>query len=167
MTADLITRPANFELHLSFKVSAERLFDAIATEDGTKKWWTLSSRGSEAIGGLSSFYFTNAGFHAVMKILQRESPRLLEWECIDSKHSEDSGNSNLHDWEGTRIRFEIRDLGKDRSQLDFTHTQLPQLECYDDCRHGWNFFLNVSLRAYLETGVGQPWDQSCPWAMTE
>lgn len=162
MTADLIPPPPNFELHLTFGVPADRLFAAIATEDGTKKWWTLSSKVSENIGGQSAFYFTSAGFHAVMKTLQRKSPRLLEWECIDSKHSEDTGHTNLHDWEGTRIRFEIRDLGDGRSQLDFTHTKLPQLECYEDCRKGWNFFLNESLRGYLETGVGQPWDQDSP-----
>ena len=94
-----------------------------------------------------------------MKIVKLEPPRLLEWECVDSKHNENTGYTDLSDWIGTKIRFEIKDLGNGKSQLDFTHFRFNQLECHDVCSSGWSFFLNESLRGYLENGIGQPWDK--------
>ena len=78
---------------------------------------------------------------------------------MDSRHDERMGYSDLADWIGTRIRFEVEDLGNGKSRLDFTRFDLNQLECSSACSSGWSFFLNESLRDYLETGRGQPWDQ--------
>jgi uncharacterized protein YndB with AHSA1/START domain len=151
--------PANFELHLQFAVPGERVFTALSTANGVKKWWTQFCVVSGVVGGQSSFHFPGDGFFAVMKILQLEYPRLLEWECVDSNHHENKGFTDLHNWVGTRIRFEIKELNDGKSQLDFTHFRLNQLECHDMCSSGWSFFLNESLRGYLEHGKGQPWDK--------
>ena len=159
MNTDSIRTPKDFQLHLQFAVPSEHLFEALATNDGAQCWWTKFSEVSGNVGGQSSFHFPSYGFFAVMKILRRESPRLLEWECIDSKHNESTGYTDLRDWVGTRIRFEIRDFGIGKSQLNFTHFGLNQLECLTSCSSGWAFFLNESLRGYLEKGKGQPYDK--------
>ena len=151
---------ADFELHLQYAVpSSERVFSALATTDGAKGWWTRFGEVSESIGGQSSFHFPGDGFFAAMKILRREAPRLLEWECVDSKHNESAGYTDLRDWIDTRIRFEIAALGNGKSRLDFTHFRLNELECLASCSSGWSFFLNESLRGYLEKGKGQPWEK--------
>jgi hypothetical protein len=67
------------------------------------------------------------------------------------------GLTHLNDWIGTHIRFEVEALGPKRSRLTFTHTGLLALECKTVCTNGWTFFLNTSLREYLEKGTGQPW----------
>jgi len=156
MNTDTPNTSPNFELHPRFAVTAERVFSALATTDGFKGWWTLHCEVSETVGGQSSFHFPSGGFFAVMRTLRREPSRLLEWECIDSKHDDSTGYADLHDWVGTRILFEIRDLGSGQSQLDFTHFRLNALECADNCISGWSFLLNESLRGLLETGKGQP-----------
>lgn len=154
-----ISNSADFQLHLQFAVPPEQLFTALATLDGARQWWTIFCDGSEDLGGQLSYRFPAASFYAVMKTLRKEPPGLLEWECTDSSHSADCGYSDLRDWIGTIIRFEIQDLGNGRSQLDFTHSRLTQLECFEQCSSGWSFFLNESLRGYLENGKGQPWDK--------
>ena len=153
-------KEADYRMQLRFAVPGERLFTALTTENGVRGWWTEFCEVSDKVSGVSSFRFPAAGFFAVMRTLRRESPKLLEWECIDSKHDESTGYSDLRDWVGTRILFEIRDDGKGHSELGFTHFRLGELECLDSCRSGWTFFLNESLRGYLEKGQGQPWDKA-------
>jgi len=38
----------------------------------------------------------------------------------------------------------------------------PTLDCYGTCSRGWDHYL-ASLRAYVETGTGNPWG-SQEWA---
>ncbi len=146
----------NFEMHLQYSVPSERLFAALATTDGVRNWWTRFCEVSETIGGEASFRFPKSGFFATVRVVRREPPHLLEWECLDSKHPESTGFSDLRDWVGTRIRFAIRDLGAGKSQVDFTHFRLTELECHGACSSAWSFFLNESLRGYLEKGKGEP-----------
>ncbi len=151
---------ADFELQLQFAATSERVFAAVATIEGTKGWWTKFSEGSEEIGGRSSYRFPGAGFFAEMRTVRRDFPRLLEWDCVDSRHDPSTGYSDLTDWIGTRIRFEVQDLGNGESRLDFIHSGLNELECISACSSGWRFFLDESLRGYLEKGRGQPWDHA-------
>lgn len=147
----------NFVINLDFAVPTDRLFAAIAGADGPLAWWTVTCEVNEAIGGQSRFDFPGNGFFNVMKNLKREPSRLLEWECVAQHHHERTGFNDLQDWVGTHIRFEITDAGNGHSHRHFTHTGLIQLECVDICTSGWAFFLNESLRGYLEQGKGQPW----------
>ncbi|MCW3480956.1 SRPBCC domain-containing protein [Neisseriaceae bacterium JH1-16] len=149
--------PSDFALHLHYTVPAEQLFAALATETGTQGWWTLFAEVDERIGGVSSFHFPGGGFYAVMKTVEHEPPHLLVWECVDSRHSDSTGYADLGDWVGTTVRFAIQPLGGAASRLDFTHVGLQLLECRESCRSGWSFFLEESLRGYLERGQGQPW----------
>ncbi len=148
--------PKDFKVHIRFSVPAAHLFAAVATAEGASNWWTRQCEVGESAGGEASFRYPKVGFFAVMRIVHRESPRLLEWECIDSQHPASTGLSDLRDWTGTRIRFEIRPVDGNRSELDFTHFGLMDLECREICSGGWSFFLNDSLRGYLEKGKGQP-----------
>src|SRR5579863_5556629 len=107
-------------------------------------------------GGKASFRFPKGGFYAIVKVLKLEPEHCVEWECTDSKHPENSGFIDLHDWIGTRLRFEIDAIGGGRSRLTFTHVGLSPLECFGACSSIWSFYLNQSLRGYLESGVGQP-----------
>ena len=117
MTPDAMHTPDDFQLHLHFAVPGDRLFTALATEEGCKGWWTLFCEVGEQTGGRSSFYFPGDGFYAVMKILQREPAQRLEWMCVESKHNENTGYTDLHSWIDTRIRLLIKDLGDGSSQL--------------------------------------------------
>ncbi len=41
--------------------------------------------------------------------------------------------------------------------ITLTHEGLtPQLHCYETCNTAWDFFVLDSLKAYLETGKGDP-----------
>ncbi len=77
--------PKNFEMHLRFSVPPARLFAALATAEGASNWWTRQCEVGERVSSEASFRYPKAGFFAVMRIVRRESPRLLEWECFPTK----------------------------------------------------------------------------------
>jgi hypothetical protein len=84
---------------------------------------------------------------------------LIEWECIRQVHNHDTGWSDLNDWEGTLIRFEIEPVDKETCVLHFEHQGLiPKLECYDACNSAWRFYLGESLKSLVETGQGMPFN---------
>jgi uncharacterized protein YndB with AHSA1/START domain len=148
----------DFTMRLPLKAPADAVYRAIASADGPKHWWTKFCRVEEHEGGIADFLFPDAGFFATMRVTRLEPARLVEWECIDGRHAEDSGFSDLRDWVGTRVRFEIEPDGEDASVLAFTHIGLNErLECNDTCRSTWSIYLGDSLRNYLEKGLGRPY----------
>ncbi len=147
----------DFQLNLTFNAPASRLYEALATEEGVKGWWTIFCEVSERVGGEAHFRFPKAGFFVKVRVATLDKDRLVEWDCFDSRHPVDSGFSDLRDWVGTRMRFEIEAEGKDQSRLNFQHIGLqPMLDCFDSCKSGWSFYLGQSLKGYLEQGQGKP-----------
>ena len=56
----------------------------------------------------------------------------------------------------TTITLALPDTSDGTCELRFRHAGLePRLECYDQCRPGWDYFL-PSWRDYAESGVGRP-----------
>lgn len=149
---------ANEDFTLSYRIAAQPMavYNAIATQAGVQHWWTESCQIIPKVGGRALFLFPNGDFYAVMNIVALNAPRLIEWECVDSKHPENSGYVDLHDWIGTHLRFEIAAHPEGGSSLQFTHVGLVPLECAEACTSLWSFFLGQSLKKYLETGKGEP-----------
>ncbi len=150
---------ADFKLDLTYDAPPGELYRALATEQGVRGWWTRLCELDEEEGGEGSFRFPDADFYARMRVARLEPPRLVEWDCLDSKHPEDSGFVDLHDWIGTTLRFEIEGAGDGGSRLRFTHVGLVPLECAEVCSSAWSFYLGDSLRALLESGEGKPYPQ--------
>jgi hypothetical protein len=63
---------------------------------------------------------------------------------------------DLNDWVGTRIGFEMEAIGPERTALRLKHSGQALKERFGVCSSAWAFFLNQSLRGYLEAGAGQP-----------
>lgn len=157
-----MTQPAttrDFTLQLTLRTPADQLFDALTTQAGCARWWTTFCEGDSQVGSISSYHFPAAGFHAVMRTIELARPTTLVWECIESSHSPSLPYEDLHDWIGTIIRFEIVPHSDEQCIFNFTHERLAQLECYESCKSGWQFFLGDSLRSYVQQGQGKPWTQ--------
>ena len=62
----------------------------------------------------------------------------------------------MADWVGTRPSFSVQQNDDGTCTIEFRHIGLsPALECFDQCRAGWNHFM-PSLGQFLETGAGRP-----------
>lgn len=134
---------------------AERIYGALATLPGLRGWWTTDVRGTTSVGGEVRFGFAAADEWIVLRVDRSEPDEVVEWSCTGRRFGGKDGDA---EWIGTRILFRIADRGDGRSEIDFRHLGLvPTLECYQDCRRGWDHFL-ASLKAYVETGKGRPFE---------
>ena len=86
-----------------------------------------------------------------------EPDRTVELVCVEAHHEiTDKPDASKTEWLGSMVRFRIEPEG-DRTAIHFVHDRLtPELHCYDVCEAGWNRFFLDSLKAYLDTGTGRP-----------
>jgi uncharacterized protein YndB with AHSA1/START domain len=128
--------------------SPERMFDAIATLDGLKRWWTPRASGSDRPGGTLRLEFEGLNEHIELCVIACHRPTEVVWSVL--KHT------SLEEWTGTTIDFALSPRGSHACAVEFRHQGLsPRLGCYDDCEAGWNHFLS-SLVSLIERGAGTP-----------
>ena len=141
---DIAASAALYERQLTILAPRERVFDAIATLDGPRHWWTTMVTGSAADGGELCFGFAGLDEQIIMHVDVARPPATVEWSC--TAHTRDQ------EWTGTKIRFEVAERGPQACELGFQHTGIdPGLVAA-----GWDHFL-ASLAAYAEHGHGSPY----------
>jgi uncharacterized protein YndB with AHSA1/START domain len=128
---------------LTMPAARERVFEAIATMDGPRHWWTTIVTGSAALGGELRFGFAGLDEEIVMRVDARTPPSLVAWSCV--AHTRDQ------EWTGSSVRFELADRGPRACDLDFRHIGMSP----DLVADGWEHFL-ASLAAYVRDGTGTP-----------
>lgn len=136
----------DYQATLNITAPPSVVFAALTTLDGLGGWWT-DATGDGGPGGELRFFFGD-DVPAIMRVDEARPTSLVQWTCL--------GYETLPDWAGTTITFRVSPRSDGGSELAFRHRGLtPQVECFAMCRDGWDHFL-PSLRAYVETGQGNP-----------
>lgn len=128
---------------LKIHASPDQVYEAIATADGIKNWWTRDAILDSKVGGLGEFGFFARRFIARVRIEELKPPQRIVWKVIDEA------------WDGDTIVFEV--------QPEAAGAQLSFLQCgfkeadqrYAIATTRWGLYL-LSLKNYLETGKGSP-----------
>ena len=135
----------DYQSRLTIAAPAEAVFDALTTIEGLAGWWTPVT-GDGLAGGELTFSF-GPGSQAVMRVDAAEPGAGVRWTSLACQ---------VEDWVGTTLHFDIEATPAAGTELRFRHAGLtPRLECFSDCKSGWDHFI-PSLRAYVETGTGNP-----------
>ena len=138
----------DFARSVPFHASRDRVFEAIATINGLRGWWTPITGGSASPGGQLRFEFRGLDECIIMRVDSASRPVSVHWTCL--MHTE------LTEWDGTKVLFDLAERTAETCELNFRHVGLTaKLRCYHDCRQGWEHFL-TSLVAYVERGKGMP-----------
>ena len=128
----------------------EEVFNAINNVSG---WWSQDFHGhSQKLNDEFTVQFADMHFtrHLVTELVPGKK---IVWLVTESNLS---FIKDVEEWKGTENIFEIAKEG-DKTRINFTHKGLvPEVECYNDCNKGWNYFLNESLVPYINTGKGHP-----------
>jgi uncharacterized protein YndB with AHSA1/START domain len=135
----------DYQSQVTLTASPDVVFEALTTTKGLAGWWTPVT-GDGLAGGELTFSFGPAA-QAVMRVDEAERGVGVRWTNLAC---------HVEDWVGTTVHFGIEATPAGGTELRFRHAGLtPRLACYSDCKSGWNHFI-PSLRAYVETGTGNP-----------
>ena len=136
---------ASITTNLTANATAERI-------NRVADWWTASFTGaSEKVDdafsvrwGETFVDFAVTGYVPARKIVWRVTDCNLGF--VDDKK----------EWKDTEVVFDISSEGGPTT-VTMTHAGLvPNVECYDTCSKGWNFFITESLQQLLTENQGMP-----------
>lgn len=144
MTANPGQAPAAYARQLTIRAPAEKVFGAIATLDGLRRWWTTIVTGSAVPGGTLRFGFAGLDEQIVMRVDAVRPPSAITWSCV--AHTRDD------EWTGSVVHFEFAGREPQACELNFRHAAIDG----DLVAQGWEHFL-ASLADYAEHGTGSPY----------
>ena len=125
-------------------------FEAI---NNVRGWWSETVEGgTHQLNDV--FVYQYKDIHAsTQKLIEIVPDKKVVWLVTDSLLSFVKLKS---EWTGTKIIFEISKKG-DQTEVKFTHQGLdPQVECFNDCSGGWDYYLQRSLLPLIQIGTGNP-----------
>jgi uncharacterized protein YndB with AHSA1/START domain len=143
------TRQSSGDFHHRFELAApiEAVYEAIATPDGVRGWWTADADIATEVGGVSRVRFGGAGW-TNLRVDRLDRPHRIEWACV----AQDNPNFTPSDeWMGTTISFELSEI-EGGTGLQLTHHGLTSLNCIDVCESGWRHHVGQSLKKLVERG---------------
>lgn len=121
----------------------EAVYDAIATIEGLRGWWTEETTGSTDVGGTIQFRFPAGGFDMVVR------------DCIPGKHVLWEVVDGPEEWVGTTIDWSLAAEGE-WTTVDFSHRDWREpVPFMHHCSTKWATYL-MSLKRLLEEGAGAP-----------
>ncbi len=137
-----------YEAEIVVHASCRRVFEALASLEDLVGWWASTATGSGSPGSRFQLGFAGLDETITWQVDTAVAPTSVAWTCVS--------HTGLPDWDGTKLVFELSEHESALTVLKFRHIGLvPQLDCYEQCRAGWEHFL-PSLKAYSEEGLGTP-----------
>jgi len=133
---------------VAMKSTLDEVYQAIATPEGVAAWWTTQAQGDRHAGGTLDFRFSAGGAeigHFTASVLELRAGELVLWEITRGPP----------EWIGTTVRFELRRDGDYVIVLFWHAGWKAPVEFMHHCSTKWGTSL-MSLKAYIETGRGQP-----------
>jgi uncharacterized protein YndB with AHSA1/START domain len=134
---------ADYTAQLAVDAAPAAVFAALTTTTGLGGWWTAwtSVTGTGDEGGDVRFSF--GGDDQLVVHVDAARPTVVAWSVEEC--------AVLPDWAGTRPTFTMRPRPGGGTEINFHHIGLaPALECFGECRKGWDQYL-ANLQAYLAT----------------
>jgi len=124
-----------------------RIIEALTDDTVISAWWSAVT-GSERRGDEVQLFMGGDAPALVFTVEHAPAPSEVTWTVTEC--------AVMADWVGTSPSFSVRPNADGTNSIEFRHIGLsPALECFDQCRAGWNHFM-PSLQQFLETGVGRP-----------
>ncbi len=147
----------NYQRAITVNATAEEVYVALTT--GYEFWWTTPDRPIGKVGDVSKFGFSRKHGYWSFKAIEL-TPERVKMVCVAAKHLVEGKPEVETEWLDTTLIWEIEGQG-DKTAIHFEHHGLSlDLHCFEICEAGWDMFFADSLRAYLDTGIGKPFQSS-------
>ena len=142
--------PQNYQCTITAPISASEAFDKIGR---VGDWWAVNFKGNaNRLGDRFTVHFARTTW-SLMEVVDITPNEHILWKVVDCCLP------IFKDpliWKGHLIAWEIGPQGP-LTQVTMTHIGLfPGIECYEDCRKGWNFYVGQSLLKLFTEEKGLP-----------
>ena len=119
----------------------EAVYQAIATEEGMKGWYTTSLEGSFSEDGVSTYHFPKD------EVFEWKSTKLVPGQTVERECVSGPGVAK-----GTQVIWTLESQGADETIVHLEHTGWPdEHDALATCNTLWGILLG-RLREYTETG---------------
>jgi uncharacterized protein YndB with AHSA1/START domain len=117
----------------------DKVYAALATENGLKGWWTADTRADEKVGGKAEFGFENHGMVFRMNIEELAPGKRVVWSC----------HGDHPEWDGTRLTWNISEENG-ATVLRFTHGDWKSMSDFCcSCNSTWGELM-YRMKDYVE-----------------
>jgi len=124
-----------------------QIIEALTDDTVISRWWTAVTQ-SERHGNEVQLFMGGDTPAMVFTVEHAPATSEVTWAVTECNVATD--------WVGTKPSFAVQPSDDGTFSFGFRHVGLnPALECFDQCRAGWNHFM-PSLHQFLETGEGRP-----------
>lgn len=124
---------------------ADKLYQALTDQQGLRSWWTQAANAQPKVGTVSEFSFYNGGVNLHLEVDQLEANQRVVWKAV----------SGVPDWPGTSITWDLVPT-ETGTKLLFGHLNFASVEgSLPYTGYNWAWYI-ISLKKYVETGVGSP-----------
>jgi hypothetical protein len=139
----------DYKTSIKVKASEVDAFNAVSSE--LDKWWGKVDNSISKKGDEFSISFGKTNWRFLITEYDQ-----ITWKCIKAEHFVKGLTNIKEEWLNTEIAWTFN-KNSDDVEISMVHNGLtPELNCYDICESGWDFFTAASLKNYLETGQGNP-----------
>jgi hypothetical protein len=141
------TATDDYTYEMPVHVPLAQIIEAVTDDTMISRWWTAVTR-SERHGDKVRLFIRDDAPFVFFTVEHAPGTGEVTWSVTDC--------AVMADWVGTKPSFSVQQNDDETCTIQFRHVGLsPALECFDQCRAGWNHFM-PSLHQFLETGVGRP-----------
>jgi hypothetical protein len=145
--APVIAAADDYTYGMQVHAPLAQVIEAVTEDNVICDWWTAATRSERDGDNVQLFMGVDVPFVS-FAVEQAPDRGQVTWTVTDC--------AVMADWVGTKPSFSMRENGDGTCAVEFRHVGLrPALECFDQCRAGWNHFM-PSLHQFLETGEGRP-----------
>lgn len=115
-------------------------------------WWTTSFKGNaKKLNDVFSVTFGKT--YVNFKVIEIIPGNKIVWLVTDCYLD---WLNNKTEWNDTKIIWQLTG-NNNQTKVEMTHLGLvPDIECYDNCRKGWDFYIEKSLFNLLTENKGMP-----------
>lgn len=140
----------NYHCTITVNTSAQLAFDTVTTR--ISEWWAKNVKGNSVnLHDVFTVYFGKT--FGTFRIVDLVPGKRIVWFTADC-YLDIFQDKEV--WKDSTLVWEFMPV-EDATQITMTHIGLfPGVECFEDCRQGWNFYIKESLFKLLAEGKGLP-----------
>ena len=145
----MILHDKNYNCTFSVDNTPHEVFDAICC---LQDWWTKNVTG-QALQKEDIFTVQFGETQVSFSIAEIVPDQKIVWQVTDSFLH---WLNDKKEWNNTKIVFNITGTNEG-TKMSMTHIGIrPGIECYENCRKGWDFYAGNSLRKLITDKKGMP-----------